>query len=103
MKFNIVFYTVLVALLLTGCKKVVDTKIIEVSPSYETNVSCTYAGFCFSCLNFGSPGCSFKFSPICSGSQTAKAHDELIEYTYEDWTMERDTKTVIEEITGACN
>lgn len=78
-------YAIVLAVLFVGAcdKKIIDQyhepKVVE------QTVSCTYAGFCFSCdLSFdGDMECSDKFSPGCSGNQRAEVRITPYTWHYE--------------------
>ena len=91
---------ILLLLLLAGCgPDIIDKQVVDVGKTYEDRVSCTYTGYCYSCLpGFdGKMDCNFKLSPYCPGTANATLQSVTVEYYYSDGTRKTKTHTQIIE------
>lgn len=93
---------VLGALVIAACDKVVYREPLQ---SYEvnSNVSCTYAGYCYSCFGMnGKLECGFKFSAMCGGTQPARLRVTPVKVGYESGATVTDYEHTVLERTGEC-
>jgi hypothetical protein len=70
----------------------------------ERSVSCTYAGYCYSCFGGfdGKLSCGFKFSTMCGGLQPATVRITPVDIAYESGAKRTDEHVEVLERTGEC-